>query len=100
MEANVLGMLFGLQVGFTRVSAYKLFIDEHRERLNNLAKDYILLNGVDANHIVATYRAIRSAEFKKLSQEELDDYTEQARTITRENKEYAERPATDNDIYE
>ena len=98
-NASVLAMLFGLHLGYTTVTPFKLFALDHAERISSLVDHEINLTSSAGMPRVAVYRQVQSREFKKLSPESLEAYKIEAEKETYRNKSYAEAPATEQELF-
>lgn len=98
-DASVLAMLFGLQLGYTTVTPFKLFAVDNAERITRLVDhEMTLLSSADKPR-VAVHRQVQSREFEKLTPESLEAYQTEAEKETNRNKCYAAAPATEEEIF-
>ena len=98
-DASVLAMLFGVHLGFTTVTPFKLFVLDNAERIARLVNEEMALPGVERKHRIAVQRKVQSSEFKKLSPGALESYRIEAEQETEKNRSFAEAPITKEETF-
>ena len=98
-DASILAMLFGLHLGYTTVTPYKLFALDNAERVSCLVDEEMKLPSSIGKRRVAVHRQVQSREFKKLSPEALEAYRSEAQRETEKNKHYAEAPISNEETF-
>lgn len=93
-ENNILSQLFGVRSGHTKVSVFKLFVEDNYEILDALAMKQCKLLGATPGMRAGILNSIKSQEFKKLSEHELAAYEKEAANLTEENRQLAEKTIT------
>ena len=93
---NVLATLFGAELGYETVSAFRVFVDHNIERIAGLVSQEIaeLEPGQRKRNAAGITRRIQSREFGKLSPSELENYQSEAAVETEKNRRLAETPAS------
>lgn len=92
-------MLFGLHLGYTTVTPFKLFALDNADRISRLVDEVMKLPISAGKRRVAVQRHIQSHEFKKLTDEELTAYRVEAERETNRNRRFAEAPATEEETF-
>ena len=98
-DASVLAMLFGLHLGYTTVTPFKLFALDNAERISFLVDQEMSLPSSAGKRWVAVHRQVQSREFRNLSRESIQAYQIEAEKETNRNKTYAEVPATEEETF-
>lgn len=97
-DASVLAMLFGLHLGYSKVSAFQAFTDENHARLAELVDGEMEKGGRSSKDRFAVQRQVFSAEFRRLPEEDRERYEREAEMITEQNRSFAESPASEEEI--
>ena len=98
-DASVLAMLFGVHLGFTTVTPFKLFALDNAERIARLVNEEMQSLAAIGKHRIAVHRQVQSSEFKKLSPEMLETYRIEAEQETERNRRFAQTPIMAQDIF-
>lgn len=93
-------MLAGVSCKPTKVSAYRLFVEHDKERLDSEARAIVHADGVPHQRAAGVHMKVRANEFRRLSEEEREYYMQLADDIMEGNKKEWDRPATDEEIYQ
>ena len=98
-DISVLAMLFGVHLGFTTVTPFKLFVLDNADRIARLVDEEMKSAGTDGKHRIAIQRTVQSSEFKKLSPVALESYQNEANLETERNRRFAEAPITEEETF-